>query len=45
MTTWLKENQILAIVLVLCVTLLIALAMYFGLPLDWIPGLLNKIFA
>jgi hypothetical protein len=39
---WLKENQTLAIALVVCVTLLIALAMVFGLDLSWIPGLISR---
>lgn len=42
MSSWIKENQTLAIVLVVCITVLLALAMWFGLDLSWIPGLLAK---
>lgn len=43
MVGWLKENQMLAALVVICVTLLIALAMYFQLDLSWIPGILGKL--
>lgn len=44
MGAWLKDNQALAIVVVLCVTLLIGLAMYFGLDLSWIPDIMRRFF-
>ena len=43
MVGWLKENQMLAALVVICVTLLIALAMYFRLDLSWIPGILSRL--
>jgi hypothetical protein len=41
-SVWLKENQTLAVVLLLCITLLLLAAMYFGLDLSWVPGLLSR---
>lgn len=41
-SVWLKENQTLVIVLLLCITLLLLAAMYFGLDLSWVPGLLSR---
>lgn len=45
MVGWLKENPMLVGLVVICVTLLIALAMYFGLDLSWIPGILSRLIS
>lgn len=39
---WTKENQGLAITVVVGVVALLALAMWLGLDLSWVPGLLMK---
>lgn len=43
MLDWLKNNSTVTIVVIVCATVLIGLAMYFGLDLSWIPGLLGGV--
>lgn len=40
---WIKSNQAIAVAIILCVTGLLALAMWLGLDLSWVPGLLGKL--
>ncbi len=40
---WTKENQGLAITVVMGVVVLLALAMWLGLDLSWVPGLLMRL--
>lgn len=39
---WTKENQGLAITIAIGVVVLLGLAMWLGLDLSWVPGLLMK---
>lgn len=43
MQTWVKDNQLVVMLVILCVTVLILAAMWFGLDLSWIPGIITKI--
>lgn len=40
---WLKDNPMLFAVIVVCLTVALVAAMYFGLDLSWIPALLNRL--
>lgn len=40
--TWVKENQLIVALVILSVTVLLLAAMWFGLDLSWIPGLLLR---
>lgn len=40
---WIKSNQAIAVALILCATGLLAMAMWLGLDLSWVPGLLGKL--
>jgi len=42
---WTKSNQALAIVVVVVVGVLLGLAMWLGLDLSWVPGLLGRLVA
>lgn len=39
---WLQGNPLIVGVLLVCITVAIIAAMYFGLDLSWIPALLNR---
>lgn len=40
---WIKTNQTIALAVILCATGLLAMAMWLGLDLSWVPGLLGKL--
>jgi len=43
MIDWLKNNSTVAIVVIVCVSALLALAMWLGLDLSWLPDLLKRV--
>lgn len=40
---WTKDNQLLAVAIVVGVVVLLGLAMWLGLDLGWVPGLLGRL--
>lgn len=40
---WTKDNQLLAVAIVVGVVVLLGLAMWLGLDLSWVPGLLGRL--
>jgi hypothetical protein len=40
---WFRDNPTIAVVIVVCVTLLLALAMWLGLDMSWLPKLIDKV--
>lgn len=43
MIDWLKNNSTVTIVVIVCVTGLLALAMWLELDLSWLPDLLKRV--